>query len=182
MKIYVKKEKFTWISVIISIIITLIYFFLFKYYVGTRFLIFIDTAADMVFKFGVYISALAFFFFIIIGFFLHELIHGVFCILFTKDFNSINFGIAPKQMMLYCQCKKPLYVNHYLLMLFAPFFILGMIPFIISLYFEIFFAVIFGYISSVAAVGDLYIIYLVLKNYQKKYVQDSPQDIGGEYI
>ena len=40
----------------------------------------------------------------------------------------------------------------------------------------------FGYVFSVAAIGDLFIVYLVMKNYKKKYIQDSSSDIGGEYV
>lgn len=181
MNISAPKEKFLIKSLFLSIIISIIYIGLFLLFTGDYNTL-IKQPANSINKYGITISVMVFFAVQIIGFIVHEVIHGMFSILFTKDIKSVKFGIAPKQMMFYCHCLKPLYVNHYLIMVAAPFIIMGVIPFVLGLYFENLFAIFFGYVFSVAAIGDLYIIYLVLKNYQKKYIQDSASDIGGEYI
>lgn len=181
MNISAPKEKFLIKSLFLSIIISIIYIGLFLLFTGDYNTL-IKQPANSINKYGIATSVVVVFIVQIIGFIVHELMHGIFSILFTKDIKSIKFGIIPKQMMFYCHCVKPLYVNHYLIMVIAPFIIMGVIPFIIGLHFDNLFAIFFGYVFSVTAIGDLYIIYLVLKNYQKKYIQDSSSDIGGEYI
>lgn len=118
----------------------------------------------------------------ILGIMLHEIIHALVCIIFTQNINSIKLGFIPKQMMFYCNCKYPLYVNHYLLMIIAPFILMGVFPYILGLYLSRPSLIFFGYLFSIAAVGDIYIIYLILKNYQKKFIKDSDTEVGGEYI
>ena len=118
----------------------------------------------------------------ILGIMLHEIIHALVCIIFTKNIHAIKLGFIPKQMMFYCNCKYPLYVNHYLLMVSAPFVLMGIFPYILGLYLSRPYLIFFGYLFSIAAVGDIYIIYLVVKNYQKKFIKDSETEIGGEYI
>jgi len=181
MNISAPKEKFIVKSLFLSIIISIIYIGLFLLFTADYNTI-VKQPAIIINKLGITISVFIFFAVQLLGFVVHELIHGIFSILFTKDIKSVKFGISPKQMMFYCHCLKPLYVNHYLIMVVAPFIIMGLIPFVLGLYLDNLFVIFFGYVFSVAAIGDLYIIYLILKNYQKKYIQDSASDIGGEYI
>ncbi|WP_343687535.1 DUF3267 domain-containing protein [Chryseobacterium gleum] len=180
-KLIAKKESFLIKSLFLSLLITALYIGIFLLFTKD-YIELLKQPANSINKYGVTTSVIIFFAVQIIGFIVHEIIHGMFSILFTKDIKSIKFGIAPKQMMFYCHCLKPLYVNHYLIMVIAPFIMMGLTPFVLGLYFENLFAIFFGYVFSVAAIGDLYIIYLVFKNYQKKYIQDSASDIGGEYI
>jgi len=67
-------------------------------------------------------------------------------------------------------------------MIIAPFVLMGIFPYILGLYLSRPSLIFFGYLFSIAAVGDIYIIYLVLKNYQKKFIKDSETEVGGEYI
>lgn len=178
----IKKEKFFILSLLWSLIVSILFYLVFYSVLSNKIDNLIKQAANTIYNFGIYLSVIIVFSTFIIGFILHELIHAVFCILFTKNINSITFGIDIKQMILYCHCKEPLYVNHYLIMVIAPFIIMGLFPFIIGLCFENIFFLIFGYIFSIAAVGDLLIISLIIKNYQKKFIKDSETEIGGEYI
>ncbi len=180
-KIFAKKEDFLVKSLLLSIFITVIYIMIFFIFTED-YKELLKQPTNAVQKYGVTTSVVMFFLVQIIGFIVHEIIHGLFSIYFTKDIKSIRFGIAPKQMMFYCHCNRPLYVNHYLIMVAAPFIIMGLIPFVLGLYFEKMLYIFFGYVFSVAAIGDLFIVYLVMKNYKKKYIQDSSSDIGGEYV
>lgn len=182
MKVSINKEKFFIHSLLWAFIMSVVFYFIFYIFLFGKIDDLIKHTATTIYDYGVSFSVAIVFFTIIFGFVLHEFIHGVFSIFFTKDIKAVRFGIMPKQMMFYCHCKKPLYVNNYLTMVIAPFIIMGLIPFASGLYFENLFAIFFGYIFSVAAIGDLYIIYLVLKNYQKKYIKDSETEIGGNYI
>lgn len=181
MNISISKEKFLVKSLFLSIIISIIYIGLFLLFTGDYHNL-LEQPEISINKLGITISVFIFFAVQLLGFVVHELIHGIFSIIFTKDIKSVKFGILPKQIMFYCHCLKPLYVNQYLIMVVAPFIIMGLIPFVLGLYLDNLFTIFFGYIFSVIAIGDLYIIYLVLRNYQKKYIQDSATEIGGEYV
>ena len=182
MKITIKKEKFLIQSLLWALTMSVLFYFVFYFILSNKIDVLIKQAANSIYNFGIHLSVIIVFSTLIIGFILHELIHATFCILFTKNIDSIAFGLDLKQMIIYCHCKMPLYVNHYLIMVIAPFTIMGLFPFIIGLCFENIFFIIFGYIFSIAAIGDLLIISLIIKNYQKKFIKDSNKEIGGEYI
>lgn len=64
---------------------------------------------------------------------IHELIHGAAWSLFCRDgWRSIRFGMMWKSLTPYCHCKEALAVIPYLIGGLAPFFVLGVLLFLIA--------------------------------------------------
>lgn len=180
-KISIKKERFTVKSLFLSLILAAFLSFIFILSIKDYYELLKNPISDIK-RIGITTSVIIFFLIQLLGIFIHELIHGIISIYFTKDIKAIKFGFIPKFMIFYCHCKKPLFVNHYIIMVIAPFFFMGVLPFFIGIYYEHFYAILFGFIFTMVGVGDLYIVYLVVKNYKKKYIRDSSTEIGGEYV
>lgn len=145
------------------------------------FILFILINPGVMLSFGVfsYLIVLLLFFALIV---VHELIHGFFWSLFTKEgWKAISFGFNVQALAPYCTCKEPLGKPAYLAGACAPLILLGIIPAII--------AMIIGNVSlfwlSILMIfgggGDLLII-LKLLFYRRKAEEilylDHPYDIG----
>lgn len=180
-KISIKKEKFTVKSLLYSLVLAIILSIIFIIFVKD-YEILLKTPINDIKRLGITVSVILFFFIQLLGIIIHEIIHGLFSIYFTKDVKAIKFGFIPKYLIFYCHCNKPLYVNNYIVMVIAPFLLMGIIPFFLGIMFYNFYAILFGFIFTIIGVGDLYIVYLVLSNYKKKFIKDSPTEIGGEYV
>ena len=180
-KISISKENFTVKSLFLSFILAAFLSFSFMFFVKD-YQELLKIPINDVKRLGITASVSLFFVIQFLGIIIHELIHGLFSVYFTKDIKAIKFGFMPKYLIFYCHCNKLLYVNHYIIMVIAPFLLMGLIPFFIGIYYNFFYAILFGFIFSIVGVGDLYIVYLVIKNYKKKYIKDSLTEIGGEYI
>lgn len=115
----------------------------------------------------------------IIGIVLHELIHGISWSFFTKNgFKSIKFGIIWKMLTPYCHCKEALPRNHYLIGVIMPFILLGLLPAVVGIAINNDYFLFFGFIFSVAALGDLLIINLLRKEAPNNLIEDHPSEIG----
>ena len=115
------------------------------------------------------------------GIILHELIHGSFWAIFTKEgFKSIKFGIMPASKLFspYCHCKEPLKLNHYRLGAIMPLMILGIIPTIISICIGSLFLFALGIIFITAAGGDILLFQKTLKESKDSLIFDHPSDVG----
>ena len=85
--------------------------------------------------------------------------------------------------MPYCHCKEPLPTNRYIVALVAPCLILGIIPYVIGVFNLNLFLLGFGFIFTVLSIGDLLILYYILKDYRPtSFFKDSETEVGGEYI
>jgi|SRR5690606_38734670 len=125
------------------------------------------------------IMMLYFFGITIIGIILHELIHGIFWAMFTKNgFKSIKFGVLWKMLTPYCHCTEPLKVKQYIIGAIAPAVILGFIPSILALFNGSLGLLIFGMFFTMAAAGDFLIINLIRKENKNSLVQDHPTEAG----
>ena len=70
---------------------------------------------------------------VILGFVVHELIHGVTWACFAEHgWRSISFGVFWKQLMPYCHCDDPLRLRHYVIGALMPCFIIGILPVIVA--------------------------------------------------
>lgn len=117
--------------------------------------------------------------FIVIGAILHELIHGFFWAINLKDgFKSIKIGMMWKYLTPYCHCKKPLKMKHYRLGAIMPAILLGFIPAVLSLFLGHLGLFGFGVFFSIAAGGDLLMIWLLRNEDKDDLVQDHPDKIG----
>lgn len=116
---------------------------------------------------------------LIIGVFIHELLHGITWAKFAKNgFNSIKFGIMWKMLTPYCHCKEPLLVKQYLWGAIMPAIVLGFIPAIGAIIFGIYQLLAFALIFTIAAGGDFMIIYLLRNEDKNTLVQDHPSEAG----
>lgn len=116
---------------------------------------------------------------LILSIILHELIHGVVFACYVKEgFKSIKFGVLWKSLTPYCHCKEPLKIKHYRLSIVMPFIVLGVIPFIISLFLGNSLLLVWGTFMTMSAMGDLMIIYLLKNEKDTTWVEDHPSEVG----
>ena len=116
---------------------------------------------------------------IILGAVLHELIHGLFWSFFLKKgFKAIKFGVMWKLLTPYCHSKEPMKMKHYRLGAIMPCIILGLIPAIISLFIGHPGVLAFGMFFTLAAGGDLLMLWLLRHENKNVFVQDHPDKIG----
>jgi len=117
----------------------------------------------------------------ILGVVLHELIHGFFAMKYSKNgIKSIKFGISWKMLTPYCQCKEPLAIRNYRIVLIAPLIILGIIPAFVGLILGNNDIYGFGLFFILAAGGDILIIWKLRKERKENLAFDSPDKCGCE--
>jgi len=113
--------------------------------------------------------------------FIHELIHGIFFIIFTKNkLKSIKFGFmsAKKLFTPYCHCREKLKIRHYRIAIIMPLIIMGIIPTITSIIIGNIFLLFWGIICIMAACGDILIFIKTLKQKRDSWVFDHPTEAG----
>jgi len=114
-----------------------------------------------------------------LGIVVHELIHGVTWAIYAKrGFKSIRFGIMLKLLTPYCHCKEPLKVKHYIIGGIMPAIILGILPAIYGIATGDQGILMFGGFLTIAAGGDIMIVYLLRKEKMETMVQDHPSEAG----
>jgi len=117
--------------------------------------------------------------FIVIGTLLHEFIHGLFWAFYLKKgFKSIKFGVMWKFLTPYCHSKEPMKMKYYRLGAIMPCIILGIIPATLSLFTGSLAMFGFGVFFTIAAGGDLLMIWLLRAEKRDVLVQDHPDKIG----
>jgi hypothetical protein len=116
---------------------------------------------------------------IVLGVVLHELIHGLSWVIFgRKPFSAIKFGFQWKTVTPYAHLKEPVEVNAYRIGGFMPGFILGIVPYFMSLLLgdgNLFW---FSLIHTAAAGGDWLILWLIRKVKAGMLVEDHPTNAG----
>jgi hypothetical protein len=116
---------------------------------------------------------------IILGIFIHELIHGItWSIAGHKPFLAIKFGFQWKTITPYAHLKEPIEVNAYRLGALMPGFILGILPYFLSLLFvdgNLFW---FSLIHTSAASGDFIVLWVIRKVKAGQQVEDHPTNVG----
>lgn len=110
---------------------------------------------------------------------LHELIHGItWMILGRKPFSAIKFGFQWKTITPYAHLKEPVEVNAYRIGGFMPGFVLGILPYILSLLLgdgNLFW---FGLVHTAAASGDWLVLWLLRNVKGGMQVEDHPTNAG----
>jgi hypothetical protein len=116
---------------------------------------------------------------ILLGIFVHELIHGISWVIFgNKPFSAIKFGFQWKTITPYAHLKEPVEVNAYRIGGFMPGFILGILPYILSLVLgdgNLFW---FSLVHTAAAGGDWLILWLIRSVKAGTLVEDHPTHAG----
>lgn len=116
---------------------------------------------------------------LILGTVTHELIHGLTWMLFGRlPLNSIKFGFQLKSFTPYAHCKVPLKVNPYRIGTAMPGIVLGVIPAIIGIVNGSGWLLTFGLFFTVAAGGDMLILWLLRNVSSDKLVEDHPTNAG----
>lgn len=123
-----------------------------------------------------------FFVFILVfflGVIVHELIHGFAWMLFgRKPFGAIKFGFQLKTLTPYAHCTVPLPVNPYRWGAAMPGILLGILPALIAIVNGNGSLLAFGLLFTVAAGGDMLILWLIRHVDRNKLVEDHPTNAG----
>lgn len=116
---------------------------------------------------------------VLLGVVVHELIHGLAWMLFgRKPFSAIKFGFQWRSFTPYAHLKEPVEVNAYRLGAFMPGFILGILPYLLSLVLgdgNLFW---FGLVHTAGAGGDWLVLWLIRNVRTGTQVKDHPTNAG----
>ena len=112
----------------------------------------------------------------------HELVHGLSWVIFSPaTFSDIAFGIDMKHLAPYCCCTVPIQKRSHLIGTLMPLTLLGIVPFVVSVFTSSVFWLWVAVIMTAAATGDIMIAVKLLR-YKKTgselLVIDHPVDAG----
>lgn len=127
------------------------------------------------FIFNVYITLPV----IIAGLFLHEIIYGFTLIIFANiKITNLKAGICWVNFTPYIHCKHPVLVTNYRISTFAPVLLTGIIPVIISIFFNSVYLLFFGIIFIVVSGTDLLSLWKIRKINGNYFASDHPERAG----
>lgn len=116
---------------------------------------------------------------VVIGTTLHELIHAVCWSWFDGiPWHKIEFGMKWKVLSPYVHCPEPVEVNNYRWGVAMPGIVLGLLPFLVALTLQNGWLLGFGLFFTIAAGGDILILWLLRNVPSGKLVQDHPDLVG----
>jgi len=119
---------------------------------------------------------------LLLGFPLHELIHGLcFAIYAKKGFKSIKYGAIWKLGVLYCHCKEAFIVRELRLVLIMPAVLLGFIPVIIAFIIGNYTLLLIGSIMIGGSSGDFVTFWETLKLNKNTRIIELPHKVGFYY-
>ena len=116
---------------------------------------------------------------ILVGTVVHELIHAI-CWSWMDDipWKKIHFGFKWKVLTPYVHCPEPVEVTNYRWGVAMPGIVLGIIPYLLALIFHNGWLFGFGLFFTLAAGGDILILWLLRNVKEGKRVQDHPELVG----
>jgi hypothetical protein len=118
-------------------------------------------------------------FFLLFGILIHELIHMfVWAFLAKKSLKAFKLGFQWKSLTPYAHCKKPMDIRPYRIGSFAPGLLLGLLPWIISLFTGDVLLFFFGLLYTTAAGGDFLILWIIRNVRPNTLVEDHPSNAG----
>jgi len=116
---------------------------------------------------------------IVLGIVLHELLHGLGWIPFTKGkFRSLRFGFMVPEMAPYAHCKETLPVYGYRIGILLPAIVLGFLPALKGVVTGSFSWLCYGILFTWAASGDLIMFWHIRKLKPNDKVTDHPEKLG----
>jgi len=111
------------------------------------------------------------------GIVVHELVHGLTWILFTrKGFRHLSFGLMKGGA--YCHIDVPMVKRHYVIGALMPLFLVGIVPLAIAFCIGSLLWLLLGVIFVVAAMGDIMIVWAIRKEPADALVYDHPSEAG----
>lgn len=104
----------------------------------------------------------------ILGIVVHELIHGIFIAIFSKNgFKDIKFGISTSEVIApYCDFKEDLNIWEFRICAIMPTIVLAFIPIILGFIIHDFIYLLGGCLFLIAGAGDFYLLWIT-KNLKK---------------
>ncbi|GGG21825.1 hypothetical protein GCM10011323_27220 [Pontibacter amylolyticus] len=115
----------------------------------------------------------------VLGAVVHELLHGLTWAVFCKNgLKSIKYGVHWKVLTPYCHCKEVLPLRHYAIGGMMPGLVMGLLPALAGIAMGHFLLFLFGLFFSIAAAGDLLILWMLRHQHSSDLVQDHPDKIG----
>jgi hypothetical protein len=118
-------------------------------------------------------------FLLLFGIFIHELIHMFAWAFFAKkSLQAFKLGFQWKSLTPYAHCKEPMDIQPYRIGSFAPGLLLGILPWIISLFTGNILLFFFGFLYSTAAGGDFLILWIIRNVKPNTLVEDHPTNAG----
>ncbi len=116
---------------------------------------------------------------VILGIATHEFIHGFSWMIFGhKPLSAIKFGFQWKTLTPYAHLKEPIEISVYRTGTFMPGFILGIVPYILSLLLDDGNLFWLGLIHTAAAGGDFLVLWLTRHVKRGTLVEDHPTHAG----
>jgi hypothetical protein len=113
------------------------------------------------------------------GVIIHELIHGMTAIWHGGvSWRQVKFGVQWKSLTPYCHSVVPMRADQYRLVVLMPLIVLGLVPYAAALLFNNVGLLAFGTFFTLAAAGDLMIIWLMRHLRSNEQVQDHPTKVG----
>lgn len=124
-------------------------------------------------------SITAFGFLLMFGVLLHELIHMFAWMLFAKKpLKAFKLGFQWKSLTPYAHCREAMDIRPYRIGAFAPGFLLGILPWLVSLLTGDILLMVYGFLYTVAASGDFLILWLIRDIKPNTLVEDHPTNAG----
>ncbi len=118
-------------------------------------------------------------FLLLFGILAHELIHMFVWALFAKKpLRVFKLGFQWKSLTPYAHCKEPMDIQPYRLGSFAPGLLLGILPWLMSLFTGNFLLFFFGFLYTTAAGGDFLILWIIRNIKPNTLVEDHPTHAG----
>lgn len=116
---------------------------------------------------------------ILAGIILHELLHGLGWVFFTRNkFRSLRFGFMVREMAPYAHCVEALPVFGYRIGILLPAIVLGVVPALIGIINGSFSSLCYGMLFTWAASGDLIMFWTIRKLKPGTMVMDHPEKLG----
>jgi hypothetical protein len=118
-------------------------------------------------------------FLLLFGIFVHELIHMFAWALFSKkSLQAFNLGFQWQSLTPYAHCKETMDISPYRIGSIAPGFLLGILPWLISLFTGDTLPFFYGLLYTIAAGGDFLILWIIRNVKPKTLVEDHPTNAG----
>ncbi len=118
-------------------------------------------------------------FVLLFGILLHELIHMFAWALFAKKpLSSFKLGFQWKTLTPYAHCKEPMDIRPYRIGSYAPGLLLGILPWLTSLFTGDILLFLFGFLYTTAAGGDFLILWIIRSIKPNTLVEDHPTNAG----
>ena len=116
---------------------------------------------------------------VLLGVVFHELIHGMSWVIFgRKPFSALKFGFQWKTFTPYAHLEEPVDISAYRMGAFMPGFLLGIIPYLLSLVLADGNLFWFSLVHTSAAGGDWLILWLIRHVQADRQVEDHPTQAG----